>query len=331
MPGPHPPHRRRATLALIWIGFGVSAGFTYLAVRHVHLGDVWGGLKHSNYWWVAPSVGLLAVALALRALRWRFLFPEATRPPYRPVVNATILGQLFNNVLPARAGEAARVIALNQSTRTSRAEIAATVVVERVFDVLALLVVLFVLLPWFPHVTWLRAAAILAIVLVVGTAATVVGLARFGERPFRRLLRPLARLPFLSLERTEGAAAGLVRGAASLRDPRLAGLGLGLTAVSWFLLGLSTWVLMLGFDLGVSPLAAALVTIAVGLSLILPSSPGAVGVFETAALVALKAYGVPKSGALSYALVLHAVNFFPYVAAGAVVLHAHVFSLRRSV
>src|SRR5439155_24490207 len=124
-------------------------------------------------------------------------------------------------------------------------------------------------------------------------------------------------------------AAGLVRGAASLRDPWLAGLGLGLTVVSWCLLGLSSWVLMLGFDLGVSPLAAALVTIAVGLSLILPSSPGAVGVFETAALVALKAYGVPKSGALSYALVLHAVNFFPYVAAGAVVLHAHAFSLRR--
>src|SRR5439155_12874710 len=166
IPGPHPPLRRRATVALIWTGFAVSAGFTYLAVRHVHLGDVWDGLKHSNYWWAAPSVGLLAVALALRALRWRFLFPRATRPPYRPVVNATILGQFFNNVLPARAGEAARVIALNQSTRTSRAEIAATVAVERLFDVLALLVVLFVLLPWFPHVTWLRAAAILAIVLV---------------------------------------------------------------------------------------------------------------------------------------------------------------------
>ena len=102
-----------------------------------------------------------------------------------------------------------------------------------------------------------------------------------------------------------------------------------LSVWAWCLLGLSSWVLMLGFDLGVSPLAAALVTIAVGLSLILPSSPGAVGVFETAALVALKAYGVPKSGALSYALVLHAVNFFPYVAAGAVVLHAHAFSLRR--
>ncbi len=244
------------------------------------------------------------------------------------MLSATILGQFFNNVLPARAGEAARVIALNRSARASRAEIVATVVVERVYDVLALLVILFVLLPWLPHVTWVHAAAILAIVLVAGTAAAVLVLARFGERPFRFLLRPLARLPFLSLERTEGAAAGLVRGAASLRQPWPAVVALVLTSLSWALLALSIWVLMLGFDLGLSPLAGALVSVAVGLSLILPSSPAAVGVFETAALVALKAYGIPKSDALSYALVLHAVNFFPYVAAGAVVLQAHALSLR---
>jgi uncharacterized membrane protein YbhN (UPF0104 family) len=79
-------------------------------------------------------------------------------------------------------------------------------------------------------------------------------------------------------------------------------------------------VLLYGFDLPHSPLAGILVTIATGLSLVLPSSPGAVGVFETAALVALNAYDVPKTAALPYALVLHAVNLFPYVAAGALVL-----------
>jgi glycosyltransferase 2 family protein len=319
------------TLGLVLVGFAVSAGFTFLALRNVRLGDVWDSLRQSNYWWAVPSVGLLGVALALRALRWQFLFAAATRPPYRPVLSATILGQFFNNVLPARAGEAARVIALNRSARTSQAEIVATVVVERVYDVLALLVLLFMLLPWLPHVSWLHAAAILAIVLVVGTATAVLLLARFGERPFRVLLRPLTRLPFLSLERTERAAAGFLRGSASLREPWLAAIALVLTMASWVLLALSAWVLMLGFDLDLSPLAGALVSVAVGLSLVLPSSPAAVGVFETAALTALKAYEVPKSDALSYALVLHAVNFFPYVAAGAVVLQAHAMSLRRRV
>jgi glycosyltransferase 2 family protein len=320
-----------STLGLVAAGLAVSGCFAYLAVRNVHVDQVWEGLKESNYWWVVPSLGLLAASLALRALRWRFLFGAATRPPYLPVLSATILGQFFNNVLPARAGEAARVIALNRSTRVSRAETVATVVVERLYDVLVLLVLLFALLPWLPQVTWVHAAAILAVVLVAGTALGILVLIRFGERPVRFVLRPLARLPFVSLERTEAAAASLVRGAASLHDPWLALVALALTAVSWFLLGLSAWVLMLGFDLDLSPLAGVLVIVAVGLSMILPSSPAAVGVFEAAVLVTLRAYGIPKSGALSYALVLHAVNFLPYIGAGAVVLQGHALSLRRRV
>jgi glycosyltransferase 2 family protein len=269
---------------------------------------------------VIPSVALLMVAQAVRALRWQYLFAAPTRPPYRPTLDATLLGQALNNLLPARAGEAARVLWLHRHARSSRAEALATVVVERLYDVLALLVLLFVLVPWLPHVTWLRAAAILAVVLAAATAVAVGVLARYGERPLLAVLRPLARLPFLSPERSERAAAAFVRGAASLRDWRLAVTALVLTTASWLVLAASSWVLLLGFGLPHSFLAGTLVTIATGLSLVLPSSPGAVGVFETAALVALKAYGIPKSGALSYALVLHAVNFFPYVAAGLLVL-----------
>jgi uncharacterized protein (TIRG00374 family) len=320
----------RAAHWLIWIGLAVSAGFTYLALRNVRFGDVWAGLRASNYWWVVPSVAVLLVALGVRGLRWQLLFAAGTRPPFRPVLAATILGQFFNNILPARAGEAARVIALNQSSNASRAEAVATVAAERLYDVLGLLVLLFVTLPWLPRVTWVRAAAILAIVLVAAAVLIAVVLAAFGERLLRFLLRPLARFPFVSVERTDQAAAGLVRGAASLRDPRLAAVAAILTVGSWILYGLSAWLLMLGFHLRLSPLAGSLVIVAIGLSMILPSSPAAIGVFEAATLVALNAYDVPKSTGLSYALVLHAVNFFPYIAAGLVVLHAHVFSLRRT-
>ena len=271
--------------------------------------------EQCDYWWLVPSIALLFVAQVVRALRWQYLFAAATRPPYGPVFEATLLGQCFNNILPARAGEIARIVALHRTAGTSRAETTSTVVVERLYDVLVLLGLLFVFVPWLPHVAWIHAAAVLAIVLFAATVASVVVLLRWGEKPFLVLLRPLTRLglPFLTLERAEHAAASFVRGAASLRDPRLAAVALVLTAVSWIPLALSTWVLMIGFHLGLSVLAGLLVTIATGLSLVLPSSPGAVGVFEAAALVGLKAYGIDKADALSFAIVLHAVNFFPYV------------------
>ena len=283
---------------------------------------MWDGLKASNYWWTIPAVALLFVAQLVRALRWQYLFAAGTRPPYRPVLDATLLGQCLNNVFPARAGEVARVVALHRAAGTSRAETASTVVVERLYDVLVLLALLFAFVPWLPHVAWIHAAAILAVLLFVATVGTVLVLLRWGERPLVVLLRPLTRIgvPYLTLERTEHAAASFVRGAASLRDRRLAAVAIGLTAISWVPLVVSTWLLMLGFHLGLSLLVGLLVSIAVGLSLVIPSSPGSVGVFEAAALVGLKAYGIGKSDALSYAIVLHAVNFFPYLAAGAVVL-----------
>jgi uncharacterized protein (TIRG00374 family) len=309
----------------------VSVLFTYLALRGVRFHDVWEGLRATNYWWLVPALAAFAVATALRALRWSFLFARETRPPLPAVLEATLLGQFFNNVLPVRAGEAARILAINRSAGTSRAEALATIAVERAYDVLALLVLLFVTLPWLPHVAWLRAAGILAVAIVAGLAAVLLIARSHGERALRFLLRPLARLPFASVERTDFAAASLLRGLVGLRRVPLALTSFGLTLVSWFVLGVSAWLLMRGFGLGLSLLAGLLVNIAIGLAMILPSSPAAVGVFEAAVPVALKAYKVPHATALSYALVFHALNFFPYVAVGLVLTNTHALRLRHRI
>jgi uncharacterized membrane protein YbhN (UPF0104 family) len=322
--------RSRSRVLLLAGGLAVSAFFAYLAVRNVDFGEVGHALAESNYWWLVPAFVVLAACVAVRAWRWQVMFARRTRPPIRAVASAMLVGLFFNNVLPARAGEAARIVALNQRARTSRVEAAGTVVLERAYDVLCLLVLLFVLVPWLPRVTWLRPAAGLAIGVAAALAVAFVVLGRFGDRPLRAALRPLARLRFVGAGRAELAAGNLVQGLAALRDWRLAAAGLALTMLSWLLLGLSMWLAMLGFDLGLSPVAGLLVAIAVNVAMILPSSPAAVGVFEASTLVALNAYGVPKEQALGYALVLHALNFVPFIVVGFLVLHAHAAALRRT-
>ena len=66
--------------------------------------------------------------------------------------------------------------------------------------------------------------------------------------------------------------------------------------------------------------AGILIAAAIGLALILPSGPAALGVFEAGVVSALAAYDVPHSPALSAALVVHAVNLFPYLAVGGLLL-----------
>jgi uncharacterized membrane protein YbhN (UPF0104 family) len=85
-------------------------------------------------------------------------------------------------------------------------------------------------------------------------------------------------------------------------------------------LGFSFWILMQGFDLHLSIAAGMLVVVAINLSLVLPSSPAALGVFEAATVVALRAFKVPQADALSYALVLHLLNFVPFLVIGVVLL-----------
>lgn len=311
---------RRA--ALLWLGIAVTVVFTYLAVRNAHLSEVRDALGESNMLWLLPALAVLAVAVWLRAVRWWSLFAPGTRPPLAAVTRALLVGYFFNNVLPLRAGEAARIVVLNREAGTSRAEIVATAVLERVYDVLALLLLLFVLVPWLPDVTWLRAAALLGAVATVGALAAVVVLTRFGHRPLHFVLRPLGRLPRVHPERVEQGALNLEQGLAGLRHPEIALPAAFWTVLSWVVVGISVWLVALGFDLGVSlsPLAGIFVVITVNLAQILPSSPAAVGVFEAATLLALDAYGVSESRALSYALVLHALNFLPFIAVGVVLL-----------
>jgi hypothetical protein len=118
-------------------------------------------------------------------LRWRSLFARGRRPPAGPVLNATMVGYLYNNILPARAGEAARIVVLTQRSSTAPAEIVGTVVVERLYDVFVILVIFFAAESWLPHVSWFGAAAVAAIVLALLIAGAAVVLTIYGDRPIR--------------------------------------------------------------------------------------------------------------------------------------------------
>jgi len=309
--------RRSAALLLPLL---VSGAGIYLALHGTDLNGVRTALASTSYSKLVFALALLAAASIIRAVRWQVLFAPATRPPFRPTLEVSLLGQFFNCVLPIRAGELVRILALHARSGTSRAETAATLVVERAFDVLAVLGMLFVALPWLPTIPWLRAAAILAAALTVALVVFTFVLARWKTQPVRVVLRPFAKLPLLSSERVEKAADSLARGLAALRSTRLGLVAFGLTVVSWLVLAGSFWLAAAAVVPHLPVQAGILIAAAIGLALILPSGPAALGVFEAGVVSALAAYDVSDSPALSAALVVHAVNLFPYLAVGGLLL-----------
>src|SRR5437763_9349455 len=103
---------------------------------------------------VPLAVGLYAVATLVRAERWRLLLRFNGAAPSRVDCHAlTCVGYMGNNVLPARAGDAMRVLYMTPRAGASVRTVIGTLVAERVLDV----VVLFSLY------------AVLAVVLGAGT------------------------------------------------------------------------------------------------------------------------------------------------------------------
>jgi glycosyltransferase 2 family protein len=299
----------------------VTLVFSYVALSHIRLAEAWRGLRTSDYWWLLPALGAFGLGNVARALRWRSLFPPGRRPPPATTLNAMMIGYLYNNLLPARAGEPARVLVLTQRSSSPPVEITGTVVLERLYDVVGILAIFFVAQPWLPHVSWFRTAAIVAIALAVAIAVVSALFAIYGDRPLRPWLRPLRRWSAFTEDRLERMLAELVHGLSGLRKRGVASAALLWTIIAWLCSSLCAYLVMLAFHLQLPFAAAVLVMVAIGLSMMLPSPPAAVGVFEGATLIALSAYHVPHSVALPYALVLHLVNFVPFVVVGLVLLH----------
>jgi glycosyltransferase 2 family protein len=311
-------------------GLAVSIVLTYLAFRDVDFDAFVDALREGDPVWYVASLVVLAAAYAVRVLRWWVLFAPNARPRLGPLLRALFVGDFLTSLMPVlRVGELARVVILHRETQTSRAVAFGTVVTERLQDLLTLLVLLIVAVPFAPPVSWLRGAAVLLAVLVLGLVVMLVVLGRFGSRPLQFALRPLRRLPGFSEMRTELAAEGLVSGLAGLRNVRLALVSFALTVLYWLGFALSFAFALRGVGIEFALDAGILVTVATAFSLLLPSLPASVGIFEAATLVALRPYGVADAQALSGAVVIHVLSFVPFLLIGPLAIRGHAGAVRR--
>jgi glycosyltransferase 2 family protein len=304
---------RRAVAAVV--GIAISVIFGWLAIRGLNFHEVRTAIGDASPAWILAAVGVSVVGVTMRSERWRSLFPRDSRPGRVPTFWATQVGLLANNVLPVRAGELVRVLALSREAGLRRTAVLATVGVERVFDLAVIAGLELAVASRLPDADVARRFTLLAAGILAATAVIVVVLAIAPVRRFAGSL--LLRLPML---RARGGVVieSLRTGLAALRDRQLAAVALLWTLASWLVLALAGWCVLQAFDLHLPWHAALFLLVAVTFAQAVPASAGSVGVFELAARSALVAYGVPPAVALSAGIVLHAVSALPFIALGAV-------------
>jgi uncharacterized protein (TIRG00374 family) len=299
------------------LGIVVSAVFLYFALKGLDLPSVWNAIRGANYAWIVPGVIVYFGAVWARAWRWRFLLRPLKDVRLRDLFPVVVIGYKGNNVFPYRAGEVIRAYILRRNQDVSISASLATIIVERTFDGLTMLIFVFAALPFVPLPDALRLTVVLATVAFFGALVVFFALAlspRRAERVYTWFITRL--LPERLHEKTLGFAARFMDGLASLRSPR----DLLMTFVSslaiWLTETTKYWFVMHAFDFSVSFFALMLMTAVVNLATTLPSTPGYIGTFDEPGIEILKLFNVPADVAAGYTLVLHAALWLPITLLG---------------
>jgi uncharacterized protein (TIRG00374 family) len=246
---------------------------------------------------------------------------------------STMIGFMVNNVLPLRLGELARPFSLSHKEDISRSAAFATIVVERVFDALSLLLVSGLLLLFAPMLIdgepRLVQAAYVALALHVIALATLVTLKLKTEASLSWLRRVGGLFSDRVRDRLVDVAGKFTTGLGVLQDVRSLLAVVAWSVAVWAVVGFSNYFIFLAFDLSVPWYAPYVVLVIVSLGVMLPSAPGYVGTFQYFTVAALKIFGIPESVGLSFSLVLHAGNYVPITLLGLYYLRREHFTLRQ--
>jgi len=124
------------------VGIVISAVFLYLAMRGVSPADLWAAIRSFNWLWSVPFIFLTFASLGVRAVRWKYLMAPAGEFSSARLFSPMMAGFAINSLLPARLGEFARAYVLGKKERLPFTSVFATIVVERIFDSITLLVLL---------------------------------------------------------------------------------------------------------------------------------------------------------------------------------------------
>lgn len=300
-----------------WLGTVISLVFFTWALRGLSLDDVWQEIGRANYWYLIPSVGVYFLAVWARTWRWQYLLRPIAWLPLRRLFPIVVIGYMGNNVYPVRAGEVVRSYVLKRNAGVQMSASLATVLVERVFDGLVMLLFVFVAVPFIDLPAWLHFTVVLATVVFAAMLAVLVAVALRPAR-FLGIYHALSArfLPGRLEQKASGIVERFVTGLAALGRPRDMAMLFVTSVLIWLTETTKYWIIMHGFPFAVPFIVLMLMTAVVNLATTIPSAPGYVGTFDAPGIKTLSAFGVAESVAAGYTLVLHAALWLPITLLG---------------
>ncbi len=300
----------------IAIGLVISAVALYLAFRQADFAAIFQEFRTARYEYIVTGLVLIILTTIVRGWRWSILTQGRLS-----AVDGTWLfnaGFLFNNVLPAKLGEIVRAMLAGRRPRMHFTSALSSIVVERLFDMVSVVVtigVVLIVLDLPDLVT--GAGALMGIIALVGIVVLAVA-ARYPQAALRFGARVLSLLPRIGYDEAFAFLEPFVEGLSAVSDLRTFLLGLSLSLAAWLFSGFTSWVIMLAFWERIPFIMGLAAVGAAGLGAAIPAGPAGVGPFEAAIIIVLTALGYDQDTSRSYAIAIHFMNFAVTTGLGAI-------------
>lgn len=327
----HP--QQRGTSWWGWLNFllgpFVSGVLLFLVLRNIEIAQVQRELQSISILPLMLAACVGASSDLVRAVRWGVLLGYAPPAGWRVFYTSIMIGCLANNVLPARMGELVRIYILERQVGVSKSTSAATIVLERLTDVLLLLAMIDCIAFFIPLPVVLHGGVWIATAVFGAMALGLLCLALKGDH-LVRLSTHIAGLLSQSVGTSiQGILERFIDGLSLLRSSRQVLYVLLLTLMIWGIEVVSVGLTMQSFNLNLPWIAPLLVSVMLSLSFVIPAAPGAVGTYEFFVIVALTPFAVESNQAMGLAFVLHAMMYIMTTALGLICLWVVGLPLRR--
>ena len=315
------------------IGIGISLVAIWLAMKDVRPAEVWNALKQANYLGFVAAMALTIFGFWVRALRWRWLF-SGRKVTLGSLFSATMIGFMANNLLPLRLGEFVRAWALGRREQMSKTTVLATVVVERVVDMITLLGIFGFTLLVHPLSEsteagrLARAGAGILLGACIGLTVFVVAIESSPALTAKFVAFLTSMFPERVRARTAKTLEHFLAGLGLFRDlPRL----LWVFVLSFAMFGIFALVLtvsMWAFGLDVPWYGGLVMLVITAIGIMVPAAPGYIGTLNLACVAGLALFGVEKQSSVSFSWFYWASQWLPISVVGLWYLRREGLSLR---
>jgi glycosyltransferase 2 family protein len=307
------------------IGCVIGVAFLYLAARKVDFSLMWAAFTKVNYGFVVLAVPVIFFSHFMRALRWRYLMDPIKRIDVASLFSALLIGYMANILMPAHLGELLRAYVLGKKRGVSASSTFATIVMERIIDVFALLLLMVFAVLIYPFPGWVNKAGYAMLGGTVGLFVFLILLKRYFAFFERFLNVCFSFLPRGLHEKLGRGVRSFVLGIVPLRRRWDYPIVAVLSVAIWACYGFIIHLVLYAFDFTSVyhlPWSTSLIVLVITtIGIVVPSSPGYVGTYHWLCQISLAMFGVPAGPALSFAILTHGVNFLPVLIVGLILAY----------